>query len=152
MGVRDDLKKRVTGSLTITRLLLISLCAVSALAIAGLLHFLTFGRIVAFLIACLTWAAIEDSPQLALKRKSLDATLMKRIRRLQLSIFGLLHFDDLVIADFEYFQALDQLAKLEMQLSDAVLVAVKARRDLEDKLRGEREKARARAGSLRRSN
>lgn len=151
-GMRDDLKKRVAGSLTIGRLLLISLCAIAALAMAGLLHFLTFGRIVAFLIACLTWAAIEDSPRLALKRKSIDATLMKRIRRLELSVFGLLHFDDLVIADFEYFQAFEQLAELEMQLSDAVLAAIKARRHLKDKLRKEREKARARAGSLRRSN
>ncbi|GEM08178.1 hypothetical protein Rt10032_c05g2195 [Rhodotorula toruloides] len=66
--------------------------------------------------------------------------------------FRFIRYDNLVIATFESFQALEQFVKLEAPLFQVILAAVKTRRDLKNKLREEEnEKDMAGACSSRRS-
>ncbi|BGO98851.1 hypothetical protein NBRC10513v2_003247 [Rhodotorula toruloides] len=152
--IRNDLAKRVgldpgfRVAQADERLILLHL----AIVVAWSFDILSGRTVTAFTVLCYSWILINASPRHDLHNNLNGVALFESIRDLRMSPFRFVRYDNLGIATFESFQAVEQLGKLETQLFEFIIEAVKARRDLKDKLCEEREKARTGAGSLRRSN
>lgn len=150
--VQRDLRRRVKTYTSLMGLILRRFFVFVALVLGGSTRILSWGHVAELAVVCCAWWAINDSTRHSLLHNENGLAFLDRVRSLAMSMFRLLAFDDLVIADFEYFQATKHLDELDTHLCEAILAAVKARRDLTDKLRDERAKNRTRAGSLRRSD
>ncbi|BGO91017.1 hypothetical protein NBRC10512v2_003278 [Rhodotorula toruloides] len=147
-----DLRRRVETYTSLMGLILRRIIVFVVLLVGGSTRILSWGHVAELAVVCCAWWAINDSTRHSLLHNENGLAFLDRVRSLAMSMFRLLEFDDLVIADFEYFQATKHLDEPDAHLCEAILAAVKGRRDLTDKLRDERAKNRTRAGSLRRSD
>ncbi|CDR43917.1 RHTO0S08e07910g1_1 [Rhodotorula toruloides] len=150
--VQRDLRRRVETYTSLMGLILRRIIVFVVLLVGGSTRILSWGHVAELAVVCCAWWAINDSTRHSLLHNENGLAFLDRVRSLAMSMFRLLEFDDLVIADFEYFQATKHLDEPDAHLCEAILAAVKGRRDLTDKLRDERAKNRTRAGSLRRSD
>jgi hypothetical protein len=150
--VQRDLSRRVETYTSLMSLGLRRLFVFVVLLAGGSTHILSWGHVAELAVFCYAWWAINDSTRHSLLQNENGLAFLNRVQSLAMSMFRLLEFDDLVIADFEYFQATKHLDELDAHLCEAILATVKARRDLTNKLRDERAKNGTRAGSLRRSD
>ncbi|BGP24106.1 hypothetical protein JCM10295v2_003008 [Rhodotorula toruloides] len=123
-----------------------------AIVFAWTLGVLSRQTIIAITVLCYSWILISASRRKSIHKDANGTALLLCPDMLRGTPFRFIRYDNLVIATFESFQALEQFVKLEAPLFQVILAAVKTRRDLKNKLREEEnEKDMAGACSSRRS-